>query len=94
MADPSTKLAAATSGSLPVRFGSAFHEVDGVSDMPDIDRREFAAALLAGAVAVPAVVSRAEAAAPPANFDQLLVSVTDPRFGAKGDGKTDDTAAI
>jgi hypothetical protein len=57
-----------------------------------IDRRRFAAAL-AGAIAGPPSLAHA-ASGTVANVDERPVSVTDEKFGAKGDGKTDDTAAI
>jgi hypothetical protein len=65
--------------------------------MPEVSRRSLAAALAASAVAIPPLLSAriAEAAEPArAPLDNVLVSVTDPRFGAKGDGVADDTAAI
>jgi hypothetical protein len=65
--------------------------------MPEIDRRRLAATMAAGVASIPVMLSARIAAAAepsPSDPDGVLVSVKDSRFGAKGDGVEDDTAAI
>lgn len=65
--------------------------------MPSFSRRSVAKALAIGAAALPPIgASRLAEAAETmtSQVDGPVVSVTDQGFGAKGDGSTDDTAAI
>ena len=63
--------------------------------MTELDRRKFNSALTMMAALPSLLAARgANAAEAVGVTNRETVNVTDPRFGAKGDGKTDDTAAL